>query len=85
VAALTPAELLARLLPEIELTFWVPAAERPAALAALIGQGWDAHFNGRGTVVVRVKAEDKLQPLKTLQARGISIDDFELARGGAWN
>ena len=82
---LTPAELLARLLPQVQLTLWVPAAQRQDALSVLTGQGWAAHFNGRGTVVVQVKAEHKLQPLQALQARGIHISDFEMARGGPWN
>ena len=85
VATLTPAELLARLLPQVELTLWVPAAQRQDALSCLTGAGWAAHFNGRGTVVVQVRAEEKLQPLHALQARGIQVDDFEMARGAAWN
>jgi len=85
VAALTPAELLTRLLPQMELTLWVPAAQRHDALSVLTGQGWAAHFNGRGTVVVQVPAEHKLQPLQALQARGIQVEDFEMARGVVWN
>jgi len=85
VAALTPAELLVRLLPQVELTLWVPAAQRQDALSVLTGSGWAAHFNGRGTVVVRVRTENKLQPIQALQARGIRVDDFEIARGAAWN
>jgi ABC-type multidrug transport system ATPase subunit len=85
VAILTPAELLTRMLPVIELTLWVPADQRLRAISTLTGAGWSAHANGRGTVVVRVRAEDKAQPFRTLQAQGIAIDDFELARGGAWN
>jgi ABC-type multidrug transport system ATPase subunit len=85
VAVVTPAELLARVLPEIELTLWVPADRRLEAVSTLAGAGWSAHANGRGTVVVRVRAEDKAQPFQALQARGIAVDDFELARGGTWN
>jgi nitrous oxidase accessory protein len=85
VASLTPAELLTRLLPQIELTLWVPAAQRQDALSVLTGNGWAAHFNGRGTVVVQVRAEHKLQPLQALQARGIHVEDFEMARGALWN
>ncbi len=85
VSILTPADLLARVLPEVELTLWVPADQRLAAVNALTGAGWSAHANGRGTVVVRVRAEHKAQPFQALQARGIAVDDFELARGGAWN
>jgi len=85
VAVLTPAELLARVLPEVELTLWVPTAQRQDALSALASAGWVAHANGRGTVVVRVRAEHKAKPMQALQARGITIDNFDLARGGAWN
>ena len=85
VATLTPVELLARLLPEVELTLWVPAAQRQDALSCLTGAGWAAHFNGRGTVVVRVRAEHKLKPLRALEARGIQVSDFDIARGAAWN
>jgi len=85
VAILTPAELLARALPEIELTLCVPADRRLEAVNTLTDAGWSAHANGRGTVVVRVRAEHKAQPFQALQARGIAVDDFELARGGAWN
>jgi ABC-type multidrug transport system ATPase subunit len=84
-AVLSPVELLTRLLPEVELTLWVPAAQRQDALSCLAGSGWDAHFNGRGTVVVRLKAEHKLRPLQALEARGIQVEDFELVRGAAWN
>jgi nitrous oxidase accessory protein len=83
-AELSPIELLTRLLPEVELTLWVPAAQRQDALSCLAGAGWDAHFNGRGTVVVRLKAEHKLRPLQALEAHGIQVNDFELVRGAAW-
>lgn len=85
VATLTPMELLVRLMPQVELTLWVPAAQREDALSVLTGAGWAAHANGRGTVVVQVRAEHKLRPLQALQAQGIQVDDFEMARGGAWN
>jgi hypothetical protein len=69
----------------VELTLWVPAAQRHDALSVLTGQGWAAHFNGRGTVVVQVRPEHKLQPIQALQAQGIGIEDFELGRGCSWN
>jgi ABC-type multidrug transport system ATPase subunit len=84
-ADVTPAEWLTRLLPDIELTLWVPEAQRPAALDSLLEAGWPAHFNGRGTVVVRVRAEHKLLPLHRLQSQGIAVQDFDLARGLPWN
>jgi ABC-type multidrug transport system ATPase subunit len=81
VATLTPLELLERLMPELELALWVPEAQRPGALAVLASAGWPAHANGRGTVVVRVRAGHKLRPLEALQARGITVTDFDLVRG----
>jgi ABC-type multidrug transport system ATPase subunit len=84
-AVLTPAELLTRLLPQLELTLWVPATQRQDALSVLTGHGWAAHCNGRGTVVVQVPAEHKLKPLHALQAQGIRVEDFEMARGARWN
>jgi hypothetical protein len=85
VEVVSPLELLAQLLPRIELTLWVAEAQRPDALNALQQAGWPAHYNGRGTVVVQVAAEHKLRPLQTLQAHGITVQDFEMTRGAAWN
>jgi ABC-type multidrug transport system ATPase subunit len=83
VETLTPMELLAKLLPHIELKLWVPEARRPEALAHLTGAGWAAHSNGRGTIVVRVRPAEKMDPLRALQAQGIAVTDFELGRSAA--
>jgi len=77
---LTPIDLLAKLMPEIELTLWVPEAQRPDALDCLTGAGLSAHLNGRGTVVVRVRSDEKMQALQTLQQRGITVENFEVER-----
>ncbi|MBF8283647.1 MAG: ABC transporter related protein, partial [Anaerolineales bacterium] len=79
VDVLNPVDLLAKLMPEIQLTLYVPEAQRPDALACLAGAGLAAHLNGRGTVVVRVRAEDKMQPLQTLLDCGIPVTNFETA------
>jgi nitrous oxidase accessory protein len=79
VDVLNPVDLLAKLMPEIQLTLYVPEAQRPDALARLAGAGMAAHLNGRGTVVVRVRAEDKMQPLQTLLDCGIPVTNFETA------
>jgi nitrous oxidase accessory protein len=79
VDVLNPVDLLAKLMPEIQLTLYVPEAQRPDALACLAGAGLAAHLNGRGTVVVRVRAEDKMQPLQTLLDCGIPVTKFETA------
>ncbi len=82
---LTPGQVRLRLAPHVELTLWVSEAERPQALAAFQTKGWDAHLNGRGTVVVRLDAEQKLQPLSLLAEQGIAVTDFEMERGRLWN
>jgi ABC-type multidrug transport system ATPase subunit len=85
VGLLTPEELLRRLMPQVELTLWVPEGQRAAALACLTAAGWPAHFNGRGTVVAQLPPEQRLAALDQLRAQGITIDDFELTRGLEWN
>jgi nitrous oxidase accessory protein len=84
VEMLTPIDLLTRLMPEIELTLWVPEASRPEAVACLTRVGLTAHLNGRGTVVVQVRGEHKMRAFETLQAQGIPVLDFQ-TRGGLWN
>ena len=79
VDVLNPVDLLAKLMPEIQLTLYVPEAQRPDALARLADAGLAAHLNGRGTVVVRVRAEDKMRPLQTLLDCGIPVTNFETA------
>jgi nitrous oxidase accessory protein len=70
-----------RLAPDVELTLWVVEAERLRALSAFQSRGWSAHLNGRGTVVVRVGAEHKLQPLALLMQQGIAVQNFEMECG----
>jgi ABC-type multidrug transport system ATPase subunit len=82
---LTPGQVRLRLAPHVELTLWVSDVERAKALAAFQNEGWDAHLNGRGTVVVRLDAEQKLQPLSLLAEQGITVTDFEMERGRLWN
>jgi len=80
VATLTPAQLLERLMPEIELALWVPEPQKNAALECLVTAGWSAHFNGRGTVVVRVRGEEKMKAFEALTRRGIRVNNFEVER-----
>ena len=80
VGVLDPVDLLAKLMPEVQLTLYVPEAQRPDALACLAGAGMAAHLNGRGTVVVRVRAGERMRPLETLNASGIKVLDFEAGR-----
>lgn len=83
VDTLTPLDLLTKLMPEIELTLWVPEARRPEAVNCLNTAGLAAHLNGRGTVVVRVRNENKMKAFDILQTQDIPVLDFE-ARGGLW-
>lgn len=82
VNTVTPPELLAHLMPYVKLTLWVPEAARPEALARFTGAGFNAHLNGRGTVVVQVRADEKLQLLKMLES--LPVVDFEMERGALW-
>lgn len=87
IAQLTPAELRLRYMPEVEVTLWMGGEHdqaehaRQRALEFLLADGVNAHLNGRGTVVARVKAEDKLQPIDALLKRGMTIKDFEVGQG----
>jgi nitrous oxidase accessory protein len=85
VETLNPGEVRLRLAPDVELTLWVADGERPRALACFESNGLSAHLNGRGTVVVRVDPQNKLQPLHLLAEHGISVLDFEVERGRLWN
>jgi nitrous oxidase accessory protein len=85
VETLTPGQVRLRLAPHVELTLWVPGDDRQRALALFQDNGLNAHLNGRGTVVVQIAAEQKLQPLSLLAEEGISVQDFEMERGRLWN
>jgi hypothetical protein len=82
VKVVSPAEWLTDLMPYIKLTLWVPEAQRPDALARFTGAGFRAHLNGRGTVVVEVRAEEKLALLRMMSE--LTVQDFEMERGGLW-
>ncbi len=78
----TPSELRARL--ALDLALQVPEPQRAAALALLAAHGFEAHFNGRGTIVARVSHETKVLLLEALGAGGIRVLDFELEQA-TWN
>jgi len=82
---ISPADLRLRLSPNVELTLWIGDSQRSHALEVLLGQGMNAHLNGRSTVVVRVDAAQKLEPLHLLAAQGIVITDFEMEKVQSWN
>ena len=85
VDVLTPEGLRSRYFSQHDLTLWVSSAERVMALAALKREGFPAHFNGRGTLVVRVSDEHKMRPFQVLGEQGVTVLDFELERVQAWN
>jgi ABC-type multidrug transport system ATPase subunit len=85
VDVLTPAQLLARLMPSTRLALWVPEGKRELALRHVTDAGLSAHLNGRGTVVVEVTGRDRMKPLRVLSERGVPVLDFELERGQAWS
>ncbi|MCC7163683.1 MAG: nitrous oxide reductase family maturation protein NosD [Anaerolineae bacterium] len=66
--------------PAVELTLWLGNEQRERASAFLNAQGWDAHLNGRGTIVVRARAQEKIRALKLLEANGFVVDDFQVER-----
>ncbi len=79
---LPPSALRDRL--ELALLLWVPDPLQTQALALLKRQGFAAHFNGRGTIVVRISHQDKVRPLEALSAEGIKVLDFDLEQV-TWN
>jgi ABC-type multidrug transport system ATPase subunit len=83
VNVLTPEELLLQLMPTIKLTLWVAEAQRPDALARFTDAGMRAHLNGRGTVVVEVQADQKMELLRLMKE--LPVMDFEMERGRPWN
>ena len=83
---LEPGRLRAHLAPQVVLTMWVPEGQRQQALDYLQDRGWEAHVNGRGTVIVQISAEDKVHALQCLGERGIIVQDFEIEGvNSAWN
>ncbi|MCL4506191.1 MAG: nitrous oxide reductase family maturation protein NosD [Chloroflexi bacterium] len=68
----------------VEMTLWVPLAQRAQTLEYLTQTGLAAHLNGRGTVVARVDTSRKAQLLRTLASMGIEVTNFELERVDVW-
>lgn len=66
--------------PVVELTLWFGEGQRERANEFLNTNGWHAHLNGRGTVVIRAHAQEKMRALQQLQAQGFQVDDFEIER-----
>lgn len=75
---ISPEELRARLSSDIAMTLWVNEAQRAHAKTCLEEKGLAAHLNGRGTVVVRIRAHQKMRALNVLNECGVSVQNFEI-------
>ena len=82
---LSTEQIRRRLASDIELVLWVPEGQRRQAVSILEGGGLAAHVNGRGTVVVRLDAAQKMQALHLLERHDISVLDFETEKEHSWN
>lgn len=80
---ISPEELRARLSADIEMVLWVSEAQRAHAKNYLTDKGIDAHLNGRGTVVVRIHANQKMRALNLLNECGVAVQNFEITSGAA--
>ena len=74
-----------RLIADIELVLWVADDQRRQAVQVLEGEGLRAHVNGRGTVVVRLNADEKMKAMHLLEEQDITVLDFELEKEQTWN
>ena len=82
---LSTEQIRRRLASDIELVLWVAEGQRRQAVQILEGEGLAAHLNGRGTVVVRLDAAQKMQALHLLEHHDISVLDFETEKEHSWN
>jgi ABC-type uncharacterized transport system ATPase subunit len=73
-------EWRSEVLPAVDLALWIGEGQRERANAHLRANGWDSHLNGRGTVVVRVRATQKMRALQALAEQGIAIQNFEIEK-----
>lgn len=82
----TPGEIRKRLYSEAILTLWLGEGQRQAAIETLLDKGWRAHMNGRGTVVVELTSDEKVQAMQYLVDQGFTIQDFEVEGvNTSWN
>jgi nitrous oxidase accessory protein len=82
---LAPGALRQQLMPEAELALWIASEQRGEAVSLLKDAGLEAHFNGRGTVVVQLDSSQKLQVMELLENQGVRVLDFEIERVESWN
>lgn len=78
-------EIRRHLIPEVEMSLWIPLEQRDQAVAILAGEGLDPHPNGRGTLVVQVNTRSKLGVLELLRRQGIVVRDFETKARHLWS
>ena len=77
-------EISSRLAPAIEFTLWVSDDHKPRALAILKDAGFAAHLNGRGTVLVRLPASQKMNIINLLTVQGVEVKDFDVEVAQPW-
>jgi ABC-type multidrug transport system ATPase subunit len=75
---ISPEELRVRLSSNIEMVLWVNEAQRAFAQMCLLNKGLDSHLNGRGTVIVRIRSEQKMRALNLLNEFGVTVQNFEI-------
>ncbi|MFN8484794.1 MAG: ABC transporter ATP-binding protein [Anaerolineae bacterium] len=75
---ITPEALRERSAPEVKMTLWVLEAHRARALTYLRQEGIAASLNGRGTVIVQVPSDQKMQLLYSLNQWDIPVLNFEV-------
>lgn len=75
---ITPEALRERSAPKVKMTLWVLEAHRTRAITYLRQEGIEASLNGRGTVIVQVPSDQKMQLLYSLNEWDIPILNFEV-------
>ncbi|MFN8475764.1 MAG: ABC transporter ATP-binding protein [Anaerolineae bacterium] len=75
---ITPEALRERSTPRVKMTLWVLEAHRARAITYLHQEGIEASLNGRGTVIVQVPSDQKMQLLYSLNEWDIPVLNFEV-------
>lgn len=70
----------AQVAPLVELTVWLADGDAARAAEFLNRTGWHAHLNEQGAVVIRARAADKVEALRTLEQNGFGVKDFQVER-----
>ncbi len=68
---------------QVAMTVHVSSAQAPEAFRLLDGAGLSPQLSGRGAIVVRLPADEKIKVLNVLLAGGLEVRDFSLEEAGA--